>query len=146
MTTMTKSNRKDLLFLNLAASVSAFSHCNRRKVGAVIVDKDNRVISTGYNGTPKGTCNDCEDAAGKTKPTVIHAERNAIAFAQQNLQGCTIYITLSPCITCAAEIIQAGIERVVFSEHYHRHINDQSICGATYLKSEGVLVEHLKNH
>lgn len=136
--------RKDCLFLNLAAAVGQFSHCNRRKVGAVIVDSDGRVKSTGYNGTPKGTCNECEDEDGLTKPTVIHAERNAIAFSRADLRGCTIYITLSPCVTCAAEIIQSGIKRVVFREYYHKHDKNRKLCGATYLRENGIIVDHIK--
>lgn len=138
---MKKSSRKDQLFLKVAASIAAFSHCNRYKVGAVIVDQDNRIISTGYNGTPKGTCNDCEDDNGKTKPTVIHAERNAIAYSRQNITGCTLYVTLSPCIVCASEIIQCGISRVVFSERYQTTVKGR--CGIEYLLENGVDVSQV---
>jgi dCMP deaminase len=97
------------------------SYCKRRKVGALIV-KDRMIISDGYNGTPSGFENVCEDESGKTKPYVLHAEANAITkVAQSNnsSQGATLYVTSSPCMECAKLIIQAGIKRVVYCDSYH---------------------------
>lgn len=97
------------------------SYCKRRQVGALIVNNQ-MIISDGYNGTPAGFENICEDEDYKTKPYVLHAEANAItkvAASNNNSAGATIYITSSPCIECAKLIIQAGIKRVVFSEKYH---------------------------
>ena len=96
------------------------SYCKRRKVGALIV-KDQMIISDGYNGTPSGFENVCEDEYDVTKPYVLHAEANAItkvAASSNSSKGATIYITSSPCIECAKLIIQSGIRRVVFSEEY----------------------------
>ena len=97
------------------------SYCVRRQVGALIV-KDKMIISDGYNGTPSGFENICEDDMGKTKPYVLHAEANAItkvAKSANNCDGATLYITASPCIECAKLIIQAGIRRVVYCDPYH---------------------------
>jgi dCMP deaminase len=105
----------------MAAIWAESSYCKRRQVGALIV-KNQMIISDGYNGTPSGFENVCEDAHGVTKPYVLHAEANAItkvAASNNNSTGATIYITSSPCIECAKLIIQAGIKRVVFSEKYH---------------------------
>ena len=96
------------------------SYCQRRKVGALIV-KDNMIISDGYNGTPSGFENVCEDEEGLTKPYVLHAEANAItkiARSSNNSDGATLYVTASPCIECAKLIVQAGIKRVVYAEKY----------------------------
>lgn len=97
------------------------SYCKRRRVGALIV-KEKMIISDGYNGTPSGFENVCEDENGRTKPYVLHAEANAItkvARSNNSSDGATLYVTCSPCIECAKLIIQAGIRRVVFSEMYH---------------------------
>jgi dCMP deaminase len=97
------------------------SYCVRRQVGALIV-KDKMIISDGYNGTPSGFENICEDEAGHTKPYVLHAEANAItkvAKSANNCDGATLYITAAPCIECSKLIIQAGIRRVVFCDPYH---------------------------
>lgn len=96
------------------------SYCERRRVGALIV-KDKSIISDGYNGTPSGFENLCEDEEGHTKPYVLHAEANAItkvAKSGNSSDGATLYVTASPCIECAKLIIQAGIRRVVYSEMY----------------------------
>ena len=96
------------------------SYCERRKVGALVV-KDKMIISDGYNGTPAGFENVCEDPNNVTKPYVLHAEANAItkiARSSNNSEGATLYVTASPCIECAKLIIQAGIKRVVYSEKY----------------------------
>lgn len=96
------------------------SYCKRRQVGALLV-KDRMIISDGYNGTPSGFENVCEDADGVTKPYVLHAEANAIskvAKSGNSADGATLYVTASPCLECAKLIIQAGIKRVVYSDEY----------------------------
>ena len=96
------------------------SYCQRRKVGAIIV-KDQMIISDGFNGTPSGFENICEDSTGTTKPYVLHAEANAItkvARSNNSSDNATLYVTASPCVECAKLIIQAGIKRVVFNELY----------------------------
>ena len=111
----------DKKYLRMAGIWAENSYCKRRKVGALLV-KDQMIISDGYNGTPSGFENVCEDEYDVTKPYVLHAEANAItkvAASNNNSTGATIYITSSPCIECAKLIIQAGIKRVVFSEKYH---------------------------
>lgn len=116
-------NKQDLLdrrYLRMAAIWAENSYCKRRKVGAIIV-KDSMIISDGFNGTPSGFENVCEDESGVTKPYVLHAEANAItklARSNNNSDGSTLYITDSPCIECAKLIIQAGIKRVVFAQKY----------------------------
>lgn len=105
----------------MAAIWSENSYCRRRKVGALLV-KEKMIISDGYNGTPSGFENCCEDADGRTFPYVLHAEANAItkvARSNNSSEGSTLYVTTSPCMECSKLIIQAGIKRVVFSEHYH---------------------------
>ena len=111
----------DIRYLRMAMIWAENSYCLRRQVGALIV-KNQMIISDGYNGTPAGFENICEDDNNVTKPYVLHAEANAItkvAASNNNSAGATIYITSSPCIECAKLIIQAGIKRVVFSERYH---------------------------
>jgi len=110
----------DKRYLRMAAIWASNSYCKRRKVGAFIV-KDKMIISDGFNGTPSGFENICEDDNMKTKPYVLHAEANAItkvAKSNNSSEGSTLYITTSPCMECAKLIIQAGIIRVVFSEKY----------------------------
>ncbi|MBK8806453.1 MAG: dCMP deaminase family protein [Bacteroidales bacterium] len=110
----------DIRYLRMASIWAENSYCQRRKVGAILV-KDKMIISDGYNGTPSGFENVCEDEEGKTKPYVLHAEANAItkvAKSANNSAGSTLYVTTSPCIECAKLIIQAGISRVVYTEPY----------------------------
>jgi dCMP deaminase len=110
----------DKRYLRMAAIWAENSYCKRRQVGALIV-KDKMIISDGYNGTPVGFENICEDENGETKPYVLHAEANAItkiARSNNNSKDATLYVTASPCIECAKLIIQAGIKRVVYSEKY----------------------------
>ena len=110
----------DKRYLRMAAIWAENSYCKRRQVGALIV-KDKMIISDGYNGTPCGFENICEDENNQTKPYVLHAEANAItkiARSNNNSDGATLYVTASPCIECAKLIIQAGIKRVVYSEKY----------------------------
>lgn len=115
-----KQRQLDERYLRMARIWAENSYCVRRKVGALIV-KDKMIISDGYNGTPSGFENICEDAEGKTKPYVLHAEANAItkvAKSANNCDGATLYITAAPCLECSKLIIQAGIKRVVFSDNY----------------------------
>jgi dCMP deaminase len=107
-------------YLRMAQIWAENSYCQRRKVGALIV-KNKMIISDGYNGTPSGFENVCEDESGVTKPYVMHAEANAItkiARSNNSSEGATMYVTASPCIECAKLIIQAGIKRVIYSEKY----------------------------
>ncbi len=117
-------NKKALLldkrYLRMAEIWSENSYCERRKVGAIIV-KDKMIISDGYNGTPSGFENICEDETGITKSYVLHAEANAItkvAKSNNSSEDATLYVTTSPCMECSKLIIQAGIKKVVFSEKY----------------------------
>ena len=110
----------DKRYIRMAQIWAENSYCNRRKVGALIV-KDKMIISDGYNGTPAGFENVCEDENGLTKPYVLHAEANAITkidYSSNSSKGATMYVTTSPCIECAKLIIQAGIKRVIYSEKY----------------------------
>ena len=115
-----KQRQLDIRYLRMARIWAENSYCVRRKVGALIV-KDKMIISDGYNGTPSGFENICEDENGHTKPYVLHAEANAItkvAKSANNCDGSTLYITADPCIECSKLIIQAGIKRVVYCEEY----------------------------
>lgn len=134
-----KQRLLDLRYLRMAAIWAENSYCQRRKVGALVV-KEKMIISDGYNGTPSGFENICEDAHGVTHPYVLHAEANAItklARSGNNSDQATLYVTASPCIECAKLIIQAGIRRVVYAEQYR--LTD----GIDLLRRAGVEVEHL---
>lgn len=125
--------------MRMAMEWGKLSHCERKKVGALIV-KDKMIISDGYNGTPSGFENICEDEEGYTKWYVLHAEANAIskvASSTQSCRGATLYITLSPCKECSKLIHQAGITRVV----YHLAYKDDD--GLDFLKRAGVDIKHL---
>lgn len=125
--------------MEIAQIIGNQSYAQRKKVGAVI-SKGDRVISTGYNGTPPGTNNTCEDSDGNTKTSVIHAEANAILFAARNglkIEDCTLYITMSPCVECAKMILASGIKEVFYSEKYR--IED----GIKLLKESGVTCERI---
>jgi dCMP deaminase len=116
-----KQHKLDQRYMRMARIWAENSYCVRRQVGALIV-KDKMIISDGYNGTPAGFENVCENEDGFTKPYVLHAEANAItkiARSNNNSNGATLYVTTSPCIECAKLIIQAGIVRVVYGEEYH---------------------------
>ncbi len=134
-----KQRNLDLRYLRMARIWSENSYCQRRKVGALVV-KDKMIISDGYNGTPSGFENICEDENNITKPYVLHAEANAItklARSNNNSEGSTLYVTASPCIECAKLIIQAGIKRVVYGEQYR--LSD----GIDLLKRAGITVEFI---
>lgn len=112
----------DQRYMRMAFIWAENSYCKRRQVGALIV-KDKMIISDGYNGTPSGFENNCEDEDGETKPYVLHAEANAItkvACSHNSSEGATLYVTASPCIECAKLIIQAGIKRVIYNQQYRR--------------------------
>ena len=116
---MNKQQKLDKTFINIAKEIGSLSHCTRSKVGAVLV-KDGNVISFGYNGTPAGMDNGCEEN-NVTKDEVIHAEMNAILKAAKSgnaVDGSTLYLSLSPCQNCCKLIIQSGIKRVVYLEGY----------------------------
>jgi dCMP deaminase len=120
MTEEQKQYNLDIRYLRMARIWAENSYCERRKVGALVV-KNQMIISDGYNGTPSGFENVCEDENNVTKTYVLHAEANAItkiARSSNSSSGATMYITASPCIECAKLIIQAGIKRVVYSEKY----------------------------
>ena len=141
---MTKNTDKqqilDIRYLRMARIWAENSYCERRKVGAIVV-KDKMIISDGYNGTPEGFENVCEDSNKITKPYVLHAEANAItklARSSNNSEGATLYVTASPCIECSKLIIQSGIKRVVYGEKYR--LED----GINLLKRAGVDVEYLE--
>lgn len=115
-----KQRLLDRRYLQMALIWAENSYCKRRKVGALLV-KDKMIISDGYNGTPVGFENNCEDEETKSKPYVLHAEANAItkvAKSNNSSDGATLYVTSSPCLECAKLIIQAGIKRVVFADNY----------------------------
>ncbi|MBR4822244.1 MAG: dCMP deaminase family protein [Bacteroidales bacterium] len=132
-------NKFDEKYIRMAKIWATNSYCKRRQVGALIV-KDKMIISDGYNGTPSGFENDCEED-NVTKPYVLHAEANAItkvAKSGNSSEGATLYVTASPCIECSKLIIQAGIRRVVYSEEYR--LDD----GLKLLKRAGVEVEKVE--
>ena len=138
-----KQNKLDGRYLRMARIWAENSYCQRRQVGALVV-KDKMIISDGYNGTPSGFENVCEDENGLSKAYVLHAEANAItklARSSNNSEGATIYITASPCIECAKLIIQSGIKRVVYGEKYR--LTD----GIELLERAGIEVVYLEiNH
>ncbi len=136
-----KQLKYDKAYLRIAKEWGKLSYCNRKQVGAIIV-KNRMIISDGFNGTPTGFENECEDENGDTKWYVLHAEANAIskvAGSTQSSKEATLYITLSPCKECSKLIFQAGIIRVVYSKAY----KDDS--GLQFLRKAGVEVIHIEN-
>lgn len=134
---MNRLEQFDRSYLEMARVWAKNSYCTRRKVGALIV-KDRMIISDGFNGTPSGFENICEDESGKTKPYVLHAEANAItkvAKSGNDSSGATLYVTDAPCVECAKLIIQAGIKRVVYMIEYS--VRD----GIELLKRAGIQVD-----
>ena len=134
-----KIARYDHAYLKIAQEWGNLSHCNRKKVGAKIV-KDRMIISDGYNGTPSGFENTCENDNGETHWYVLHAEANAIlkvASSTQSCDGATLYITMSPCKDCSKLIHQAGIKRVVYISGY------KDMSGVDFLKRAGVQVDNI---
>lgn len=138
---MEKQLRRDHLYMKMAKTWSENSYCERRKVGALLV-KNQMVISDGYNGTPSGFENKCEDDHNVSFPYVLHAEANAItkvARSNNSSDGATLYVTTSPCLECSKLIIQAGIRRVVYGEAY------RIMDGVELLKKVGVEVVSLQD-
>ncbi len=136
-----KQHRYDSAYLKMAQEWAKLSHCKRKQVGALIV-KDKMIISDGYNGTPTGFDNCCEDNEGDTLWYVLHAEANAmmkVANSTHNSNGATLYITLSPCKECSKLILQAGIKRVVYIKAY----SDNS--GLEFLKESGIELTQIEN-
>lgn len=136
-----KQLRYDKAYLGLAENWSKLSYCKRKKVGAIIV-KDSIIISDGFNGTPAGFDNCCENEMGETHWYVLHAEANAIlkvAKSTNNCNGATLYLTHSPCKDCSKLILQSGIIRVVFKEKY------KDVSGIHFLKDAGVEIIHLNS-
>ncbi len=138
-----KKEKYDKAYLRIAKEWGQLSYCQRKKVGAIIV-RDKMIISDGYNGTPSGFENCCEDEENNTKWYVLHAEANAIskvARSTQSCEGATLYITLSPCKDCSKLIHQSGIKRVVYNQEY------KDCSGLDFLRKAGVevdLIEDLK--
>ncbi|MBQ0097008.1 MAG: dCMP deaminase family protein [Bacteroidales bacterium] len=133
-------NKFDRSYLEMARIWASNSYCRRRQVGALLV-KDKMIISDGYNGTPSGFENVCEDENDRTKPYVLHAEANAItkvAKSGNSSEGATLYVTAAPCIECAKLIIQSGIRRVVYTDEYR--LED----GINLLKRAGIEVEKVE--
>jgi len=136
-----KLNKYDKAYLRIAREWGQLSYCKRKKVGAIIV-RDRMIISDGYNGTPTGFENSCEDAEGLTSWYVLHAEANAIlkvARSTQSCEGATLYITLSPCRECSKLIHQSGIKRVVYQMGY------RDTSGIDFLKKAGVAVDQIQD-
>ncbi|MEN9337639.1 MAG: hypothetical protein RLZZ500_2626 [Bacteroidota bacterium] len=131
-----KLNKYDKAYLRIASEWSKLSYCHRKQVGAIIV-RDRMIISDGYNGTPSGFENNCEDEEGLTKWYVLHAEANAISKVARSTQSCenaTLYITLSPCRECSKLIHQSGIKRVVYQNGY------RDTSGIDFLEKAGIEV------
>ncbi len=132
-----KQQRYDKTYLRMAREWAKLSHCTRKQVGALIV-KNGMIVSDGYNGTPSGFENFCEDEDGYTKWYVLHAEANAIlkvASTTQSCEGATLYLTMSPCRECSKLIHQSGIRRVVYATEY------KDLSGVDFLRKAGVEVE-----
>jgi len=136
-----KQLRYDTAYLRMAKTWGSLSHCKRKQVGAIIV-KDEMIISDGYNGTPAGFDNCCENDQGETHWYVLHAEANAIlkvAKSTNNCKGATLYQTLSPCKDCSKLILQAGIKKVVFIDNY------KDTSGIDFLRDAGIEIVHIPN-
>ena len=137
--TLLKQKKYDIAYLKMAKEWAKLSYCHRRQVGALIV-KDKMIISDGYNGTPTGFENVCEDEENNTKWYVLHAEANAImkvAASTQSCDGATLYVTLSPCRECSKLIFQSGIKRVVYIVEY------KDKTGIDFLKKSGLEIVHI---
>ena len=135
-----KQLRYDIAYMKMAEEWAKLSHCNRKNVGALIV-KDKMIIADGYNGSPSGFPNECENDEGQTHWYVLHAEANAItklARSHNSAEGSTLYITLSPCRDCAKLILQAGIKRVVYKSAY------KDTSGVDFLRKSSIVTELLE--
>ena len=134
-----KQLKYDMAYLKMAKEWGELSHCQRKKVGAIIV-KNNMIISDGFNGTPSGFDNNCEDSDGNTNWYVLHAEANAILKVAKSTNSCkdaTLYLTLSPCKECAKLIHQSGIKRLVYLKNY------KDLTGLQFLEKAGVKIDHI---
>jgi len=121
--------------MSLAEAVSKGSKCKKKQVGSVIVDKEGRIVSSGFNGTPRGSEFPSESFQPEgtfTNPWVLHSELNAVIFAKRDITGCKLYVTLSPCLSCAAIIVQTGISEVYYQEEY------RDITGISFLRDHGI--------
>lgn len=139
--TESKTERYDKAYLRMAVTWAQLSHCSRKKVGALIV-RDGRIISDGYNGTPAGFDNCCENEHGETHWYVLHAEANAILKVARSTNDCsdaTLYLTLSPCKDCSKLVLQAGINRVVYMHDY------KDTTGIDFLRSAGVEIVKIED-
>lgn len=135
-----KQYKYDIAYLRIASEWSKLSYCKRKQVGAIIV-RDRMIISDGYNGTPSGFENCCEDDEGLTQWFVLHAEANAISKVARSTQTCenaTLYITLSPCKECSKLIHQSGIKRVVYQHGYH------DTTGLEFLEKAGIILDQIE--
>jgi dCMP deaminase len=136
-----KQLRYDKAYLRMAKTWSDLSHCERKQVGAIIV-KDGMIISDGFNGTPSGFDNCCENESGETRWYVLHAEANAIlkvAKSTHNCQNATLYLTLSPCKDCSKLVVQSGIKRIVFTSAY------KDTSGIDFLRKAGIEISQIEN-
>ena len=136
-----KQDRYDRAYLRLAKEWAKLSHCKRKQVGAVIV-KDSTIIADGYNGTPTGFENECEDYHGETKWYVLHAEANAIlkvARSSNKVNGATLYLTNSPCKDCSKLVLQAGIKRLVYIDKY------KDTSGIDFLEKAGLAIKQIND-
>ena len=136
---LNKQKKYDIAYVKMALEWAKLSYCKRRQVGALIV-KDRMIISDGYNGTPTGFENVCEDEKNYTKWYVLHAEANAImkvSASTQSSKGATLYITLSPCRECSKLIFQSGITRLVYNKEY------KDTSGLDFLKKSGIEIAHV---
>ena len=134
-----KQTKYDKAYLRMALEWAKLSYCKRKQVGAILV-KNRMIISDGYNGTPSGFVNCCEDHEGNTEWYVLHAEANAIlkcAASTQSTSGATLYITMSPCKDCSKLVLQSGIKRVVYIEKYKDN------TGLDFLQKAGIEIEHI---
>jgi len=134
-----KQNKYDKAYLRMALEWAKLSYCKRKQVGAIIV-KNRMIISDGYNGTPSGFKNCCEDSQGNTEWYVLHAEANAIlkcASSAQSTDGATLYITMSPCKDCSKLVLQSGIKRVVYIEKY------KDFSGLEFLEKAEIEIKHI---
>ena len=139
---MDKETKRDYLYMRMARTWAENSYCQRRKVGAILV-KDQMIISDGYNGTPSGFENICEDDNNVSKPYVLHAEANAltkVARSNNSSENATLYVTASPCLECSKLIIQSGIKRVVYGEEY------RIMDGVELLTRAGIAVVFLNDN
>jgi dCMP deaminase len=134
-----KLEKYNTMYMDVAYRVRQMSHCTRLQVGAIIV-KDDNIISFGWNGTPKGHCNNCEDDNNVTLPSVIHAERNTLNKLQNHPSLCeasTLFSTAAPCLSCAQLIVERGITHVAYGELYRTQ------DGLDYLVHQGIIIQHV---